>query len=311
MTNISSVSCENTGVMIGSEVGAADSAEREESSGDILLDTLKNSFFRFPAFRPSQREIIETINNGKDALVVLSAGGGKTLCFALPAAVFDGITVVIMQLISLMYNLHCHISLQSGITCKALNENTTLTELSDLYHDLCSQHPSTKVVIVTPDGRKRSELKDHLIELHQRKKLRFVIDEAHCMAESGHEYRPDYLDLVGIKQTYQNVQISCFTATTTKDTCNFILNHLTPNDCVVFKQPIRRSNLVFAVKTKSKKKRVNDERITLVSGRFSGQCGIIYCSKANDVVGLAYQVSNYKAQNPCFHVLYSTHCNKR
>ena len=152
--NISSVSCENTRVMIDSEVSVADSAEREESSGDLLLDTLKN-LFRSPSFRPSQREIIETINNGKDALVVLSTGGGKTLCFALPAILFDGLTVVIVPLISLMYNLHYRIS-HSGISCKAINENTTLTEFSDLYHDLCSQNPSTKVVVVTPEGLKRS-----------------------------------------------------------------------------------------------------------------------------------------------------------
>ena len=125
-----------------------------------------------------------------------------------------------------------------------------------------------------------------------------MIGEARCMAESGHEFRPDYLDLGGIKQTYQNVQISCFTVTAPKDTCTFILNHLKLNDCVVFKQPIRRSNLAFSVKTKSKKKQVNDEIISLVSGRLSGQCGIIYCSKANDVVDLAYQVSNCKAQIP-------------
>ena len=162
-------------------------------TGKTPEDVLK-SVFGYDSFRSLQKDIIENVLAGNDTLAILPTGGGKSLCYQIPALIFDGLTVVVSPLISLMQDQVSGLN-ALGVNAVFLNSSVAW----DLYLDSMNsiRRGETKIVYVSPEGLNSSKIRELLHDERVRVKC-VTIDEAHCVSEWGHDFRPDYLEIAGI-----------------------------------------------------------------------------------------------------------------
>lgn len=203
----------------------------------IFFDTLKK-YWGYEAFRESQLEIITNISNSKDGLVVLSTGGGKSLCYQLPALISKGVCIVISPLISLMQDQVFSLRAK-GIEADFLNSSLLPQEYKKTLFKL--QKNQLKFLYLAPEQLKSERLKAILKNI---KISRLVIDEAHCISEWGHDFRPEYKKIAqNIKSFFPNLQIVAFTATATKETQVEIINILELKNYFLSVSSFDRENL--------------------------------------------------------------------
>ena len=174
-----------------------------------ILDILR-SLFGFQAFRPNQEPIIKSILSGKDVFAVMPTGGGKSLCYQLPATVMHGTAVVISPLISLMKD-QVDAAVENGITAAFMNSSMNADEVADVYRML--KYNKIKLLYIAPE---RFAMPHFLERLKAAAVSLFAIDEAHCISEWGHDFRPDYLGLSLITKMFPDVPVAAFTATATQ-----------------------------------------------------------------------------------------------
>ncbi len=179
---------------------ATELAEPESlaTTGDVPLDVLRTRFHH-SLFRHCQRQVIDSILKESNTMTVMPTGGGKTICFLVPALVLSGVTVVIVPFNSLMYDLlrRC---IDIGINAKCINQHTKVEDLAQIIHDLHDRRPQINIVITTPESLQRSDVKSAMNTLKSNGQLNcFVIDEIHCMSQSSHQFRPDYKLLSQLK----------------------------------------------------------------------------------------------------------------
>ena len=272
---------------------AADNSTVEISlplTGDMLVDTLR-TIYKLENFRPFQKEIIQSIQDKRHTLAVMPTGSGKTLCFTLPAILSTGhITFAIFPLNSLLIDMFNHFS-QIFIPCCMVNQYSSKESTDNLLHDLSSENPQTKIVLITPESLQRPDFQKALNSLSMRKLLSFIaIDEMHAIVESSHDYRRDYRKLSELKQ--YNVPILGLTATATAETLSSITKVLNLDNPQVFKAPAWRSNLVIQVINKKNKEKVFEEIEKYIDNDFKGQCGIIYCLHQTDVMDVSYRLTH-------------------
>lgn len=248
-------------------------------------------FFGFNKFKGLQEQVIKSIVNNENTFVIMPTGGGKSLCYQLPALMAEGTAIVVSPLIALMKNqvdAIRGISEHNGVA-HVLNSSLNKTEINEVKEDIASG--ITKLLYVAPE----SLIKEEYVTFLRTQKISFVaIDEAHCISEWGHDFRPEYRNLKHIIKAIDSVPIICLTATATEKVQEDILKTLGITDANRFKASFNRANLFYEVRPKTKE--VEKDIIRFVKQR-EGKSGIIYCLSRKKVEEVAQilQVNGIKA----------------
>ena len=247
---------------------------------ELTLTEQLRKYFGFDRFKGQQEEVIKSVLGGNDTFVLMPTGGGKSLCYQLPALIMDGTAIVISPLIALMKNQVDSIrsfGTEDGIA-HFLNSSLTKQAIQQVKDDVLSE--KTKLLYVAPESLTKQDNVDFLKSV----KISFyAIDEAHCISEWGHDFRPEYRRIRPIIQEIGNAPIIALTATATAKVQHDIQKNLGMLDANVFKASFNRPNLYYALKPKVKP----ENQIIRFIKENEGKSGIIYCLSRKKVEELA------------------------
>ena len=257
------------------------------------LQLLLKKFFGYSSFRPLQEDIIQHIIQKKDALVLMPTGGGKSICFQLPAIYMPGTAIVVSPLIALMKD-QVESLVANGIPAAALN-SVMPEEDKQQIKQLCMQG-KVKLLYISPEG-----LMGELAWLIPRMEISMIaIDEAHCVSHWGHDFRPEYTQLSILKERFPDIPMVALTATADKVTRSDIVEQLKLNNPRLFISSFDRPNLSFSVRRGlGKKEKINT--ILRFIRSHNGQSGIVYCMKRSDTVDLAEKLSQQGLKVTAYH----------
>ena len=245
-------------------------------NGSVIRGALK-TVFGFDAFRPNQEAIIKNILAGRDVFAVMPTGGGKSLCYQLPAKIMSGAAIVISPLISLMKD-QVDAARANGIAAAYLNSSLDTRGVSEVYRDL--KNKKIELLYIAPE---RFAMQNFLAALKSMPVSFFAIDEAHCISEWGHDFRPDYLSLSAIPRVFVNTPVAAFTATATARVQEDICERLGLRKPFVVRASFNRPNLFYQVERKSDV----ESQILEFLGLHPDESGIVYRATRDSVAATA------------------------
>ena len=257
-----------------------------------MLQTLK-TYFGYDSFRPLQEDIIRHLMDRKDALVLMPTGGGKSICYQLPALLSEGTAVVVSPLISLMKD-QVETLCANGIAAGALNSNNDETENASLRR--ACMEGKLKLLYISPE-KLLTEANYLLRDMHI---SLFAIDEAHCISQWGHDFRPEYTQMGILHQLFPQVPIIALTATADKITREDIIKQLHLNQPRIFISSFDRPNLSLTVKRGYQQKEKSKAILDFIA-RHPGESGIIYCMSRSKTETVAQMLQKQGIKSAVYH----------
>ncbi len=262
----------------------------QNSSREQILAILRK-YWGYTSFLPLQEETISSILAGKDTLTMLATGGGKSLCFQLPALIKEGMAVVISPLISLMKDQVDALK-DMGVAAEVLNSSLAPEEQGRVVNLVSTG--KMKLLYISPERLQQ----DRTRQLLQSVPLSFfVIDEAHCISHWGHDFREDYRNLRIIKEWFKPISVHAFTATATEEVQKDILKELRLENPQTHIGPVDRPNLTYRVRLRTQ----IVSQVTDLLKKHAGEAGIIYCLRRDDVDTLSARLNALGFKNLPYH----------
>ncbi|KKK27278.1 hypothetical protein ARAM_001944 [Aspergillus rambellii] len=265
--------------------------------------------FRLRGFRLNQLEAIDATLSGKDTFVLMPTGGGKSLCYQLPSVVSSGatkgVTVVVSPLLSLMHDQVTHLR-RNNIKAFLVNGETPRDERKWILDTLSAPHAEEHIELlyITPEMMNKSKhLTRSLEDLNCRKRLaRIVIDEAHCVSQWGHDFRPDYKEIGELRTRLPGVPMMALTATATENVKVDVIHNLKMDGCEVFTQSFNRPNLTYEVRPKTRSAELLASMAETITGQYRNKSGIVYCLSRDSCEKVAKQLrDNYRIKAEHYH----------
>jgi ATP-dependent DNA helicase RecQ len=243
--------------------------------------SILKKYWHFDQFRPLQEDIIDTILAGKDCIALLPTGGGKSLCYQVPAMMLDGLTIVVSPLISLMQDQVSQLN-NKGIDAAYLHSGLKYKEVTELLEQ--AEKGAFKLLYVSPERLQSKQFNESLPYLNL---SLIAVDEAHCISQWGHDFRPDFLQINTIRAVWKSTPILALTASATQEVLLDIQDQLDIKSASIFRKSFKRENIFYRVQYSENK----HQYIVQHFSRYP-QCGIIYCrsrKKTEELVSLLRQ----------------------
>lgn len=262
----------------------------ENTEPEFVLNTV----FGYDSFRPFQKKIIQSVLKGKDTLAIMPTGGGKSICYQIPALIFEGLTIVVSPLISLMQDQVQSLE-ASGIHSAFLNSSLSWDDYKKQVGQI--RQSKVKMIYVSPEGLSTERVRD-ILSSPEIKISCITIDEAHCVSQWGHDFRPDYLEIGNFRLLFPEAVMIALTATATENVRQDIIRNLGLKKPEVFISSFNRENIFLEVQPK---RNALDQIVNCIH-RYAGESGIIYCNSRRAVDELTstldkmgFSVLNYHA----------------
>lgn len=240
-------------------------------------EQILKQYWGYESFRPLQREIIDSIIAPKDTLALLPTGGGKSVCYQVPALINEGVCLVISPLIALMRDQVQRLK-NIGIPAECIHSGLHYNEVKRILSN--TVHAGYKLLYVSPERLQTELFKDHLPEFNL---SMIAVDEAHCISQWGHDFRPDYIKIAEVRNVFPDVPILALTATATTEVQEDIIKYLSLNEVNVFRQSFKRNNIFYDV-------RYCENKAGETLKKCGNECSIIYCRSRKQTETIARQL---------------------
>ncbi len=256
-------------------------------------ESILKEVFGYDSFRPLQKEIISNILSKKDTLAIMPTGGGKSLCYQIPALIFPGITIVVSPLIALMQDQVSALN-EAGVNAVFLNSSLDAEQYRQTAEEI--KNGEVKIIYASPEGLAAGRIKSILHSSALGVNC-ITIDEAHCISEWGHDFRPDYMEIASFREEFPEAVCLALTATATQQVREDIITHLNLKKPAVLVASFNRENIFLSVLPK----RNTLEKTIQFIREHSGQSGIIYCFSRKQVDELTAELKRNKISALNYH----------